>query len=80
MHRDETGPQSTVNEVTTGRAVLKEHGNWLFQGVLPLPPLEEVVITVAAKDKMGNVTRGVLEAGKELVCFHDWRGAPHLNE
>jgi hypothetical protein len=65
-------------EVVKGNAVDSGQGMWVFRSSVSLPPLEGVVITVAAKDKTGNVTRVVQEFGKEMLFFHDWRGAPHL--
>jgi hypothetical protein len=74
--------QSTVEgrqfTVIAGKAVSKGSGIWVFQSTVPLPRLEDVAITVAAKDKMGNVTRVVDEYGKKRMEFHDWRGSPHL--
>lgn len=65
-------------EVMQSKAVSKGNGEWVFQGKGPMPKLAEVVITVEAKDKTGNVTRVVWEHEKALVEFHDWQGAPHL--
>jgi hypothetical protein len=65
-------------EVVKGKAIDKGEGQWLFRSGVPLPRLEDAVITIAAKDKTGNVTRVVQEFGKGMVFFHDWCGAPHL--
>lgn len=64
--------------VTTERCVSKGQDTWLFKTKVPLPRLEEVIITVEARDKTGNVTRVVQEHGKNALEFHDWKGAPHL--
>jgi hypothetical protein len=58
--------------------VAKDQGQWFFKTGTPLPRLEDAVITIEAKDKIGNITRVVQEYEKNPQHFHDWRGAPHL--
>lgn len=72
---------STTNggEVAAGRAVAREQGTWMFRAPSMLPPSDQVIITVEAKDKTGNVTRAVQAPGKNLVHFHDWTGAPRFD-
>lgn len=64
--------------IAAARGIAQAQGIWLFKTDVPLPRLEDVVITIAAMDKTGNVTRVVQAPGKNQVFFHDWRGAPHL--
>jgi len=64
--------------VTAMRGIAKDQGHWYFKTNTPLPRLADAVITVQAKDKIGNVTRIVQEFDKKTDFYHDWRGAPHL--
>jgi hypothetical protein len=64
--------------ITATRGVAREQAEWHFKITDPLPRLEDVTITVEAKDKTGNITRIVQEYGKRAAEFHDWRGSPHL--
>lgn len=64
--------------ITVARGVAGEQAAWHFRIAEPLPRLEDVMITVEAKDKTGNITRVVQEYGKKTVEFHDWTGSPHL--
>jgi hypothetical protein len=64
--------------VSATKGIPKEQGNWLFKINQPLPPLGNVIISVEARDKTGNVTRLVQEAGKKDLEYHDWKGSPHL--
>ena len=64
--------------VTALRGVAKDQGLWFFKTNVALPRLEDAIISVEAKDHIGNVTRIVHEFGKNTQFFHDWRGAPSL--
>lgn len=64
--------------VVQGKAIDKGEGQWMFRSSVPLPRLEDAIITVSAKDKTGNMTRVVREFDKPGLFFHDWPGAPHL--
>jgi hypothetical protein len=64
--------------ITATQGVAKEQAEWHFKITEPLPPLQDVTITVAATDKTGNVTRIVQPFRGKPQEFHDWRGSPHL--
>jgi hypothetical protein len=59
-------------EVAKGLAVSRGEGKWMFRTPAALPNMEDVVITVDAKDRTGNSTKAVLEHGKKLVQTHRW--------
>jgi hypothetical protein len=61
------------------RGTIRQPGIWIFKASVPLPRLEDAVITIAAKDKIGNITRVIQEHDKKMEFFHDWRGSPHLS-
>jgi hypothetical protein len=64
--------------ITATQGVARQQAEWHFKLAEPLPPLQDVTITVAATDKTGNVTRVVQRPGSKTQEFHDWRGSPHL--
>ena len=64
--------------VAAAKGVAREQGNWLVKMNVPLPKIADVIISVEARDKTGNVTRVVQEVGKEDIAYHDWKGSPHL--
>jgi hypothetical protein len=59
------------------QGVGKEQAEWRFKIAGPLPPLEDITLTVEATDKTGNITRVVQQYGAKAQAFHDWRGSPH---
>jgi len=64
--------------VTSAKGIAREQGAWLVKLSGALPKIEDVILSVEARDKIGNVRRVVLEAGKRDDVYHDWKGAPHL--
>ena len=66
--------------VTAAKGVAREQGNWLVKINEVLPGIEDVMISVEARDKIGNVRRVVQKLGQPDVVYHDWKGSPHLQK
>lgn len=66
--------------ITAAKGTAKDQGNWLIKMNTPLPKIEDVIISIEAKDKIGNVRRVIQEVGKTDIQYHDWKGSPHLTK